>query len=119
MTKTAAELTTSHCRPLEGGDAMSADAVRAQLEAVPAWVTDGRSICRTYAFANYWETIAFVNAIAWVVHREDHHPELTVTYDRVGVRFDTHSVGGISANDFICAARCDALYAERPKVPSA
>ena len=117
MSKTIAELLASHCRALQG-EAMSNDAVRAQLSVLPEWTTDGDRIHRRYAFADWWETIAFVNAIAWVVHREDHHPELTVGYDRVDVRFDTHSVGGISENDFIGAARCDALYAERPKASS-
>ena len=98
---------------------MSAEAVRSQLKELPEWASDGKRIHRAYAFANYWETIAFVNAIAYVVHREDHHPELTVGYDEVEVRFDTHSVGGISENDFICAAKCDAIHADRPKAPSA
>ncbi len=119
MTKTADELITLHCRALEGGNAMSADDVKAQLDALPAWSTDGKRIERRYKFANYWETIAFVNALAYVIHREDHHPELTIGYDRIDVGFDTHSVGGISENDFICAAKCDAVYAERPKAPSA
>ncbi len=98
---------------------MSADAVAAQLVELPGWTTDGRSLQRGFKFADYWETIAFVNAMAFVVHREDHHPELVVGYDRVAVRFDTHSVGGISINDFICAAKCDALYVERPPAASA
>lgn len=97
---------------------MSPESVRSQLEALPGWTTDGKRIERRYVFADYWETIAFVNAIAYIVHREDHHPELTIGYDKVVVRFDTHSVGGISENDFICAARCDAVHAERPKAPA-
>ncbi len=96
---------------------MKDDAVRAQLAELPEWRSDGKRLHRRYRFADYWETIAFVNALAYVVHREDHHPELDVTYDGVDVRFDTHSVGGISQNDFICAAKCDALYADRPKAP--
>ncbi len=119
MIKTFSELFTDHCRALEGGHAMKPDAVRAQLAELPDWQTDGKRIHRTLRFANYWETMAFVNALAWFVHREDHHPELVVGYDKVDVRFDTHSVGGISLNDFICAAKCDALYADRPKAPSA
>ncbi len=116
--KTFAELFASHCRPLEGGKAMSDDAVRSQLKELPAWSTDGKRISRGYAFADYWETIAFVNAIAYAIHREDHHPELVVGYNKVDVRFDTHSVGGISENDFICAAKCDAIYTDRPKARS-
>ncbi len=119
MIKTFADLFASRCRGLEGGHAMRDEAVKAQLVELPGWRSDGKRLHRAYAFADYWETIAFVNALAYVIHREDHHPELTVGYNRIDVRFDTHSVGGISENDFICAAKCDALYAERPKAPSA
>ena len=69
------------------------------------------AIEKTFPFKNYHETIAFVNALAWVAHTEDHHPDLTVSYARCVVRFNTHSVGGISVNDFICAAKADALVA--------
>ena len=119
MIKTFDDLLASHCRPLEGGSALGDDAVRSQLKEVPDWTTDGQRISRTYRFANYAQTVAFVNAIAWMIHREDHHPELVVTYDKVEVRFDTHSVGGISDNDFICAAKCDAIHADRPTAISA
>ena len=69
----------------------------------------GKEIARTYKFKNYYETMAFVNALAWIAHREDHHPDLLVGYNRVQVRFSTHSIGGLSENDFICAAKIDAL----------
>jgi len=116
--KTFTELFAAHCKPLEGKQAMREDAVRAQLAELPSWASDGKRIHRTFKFADYWETIAFVNALAYAVHREDHHPELVIGYDKVEVRFDTHSVGGISLNDFICAAKSDAIYAERPKTPA-
>lgn len=111
-----AELLAAHCRPLAGHAAMSATEVEQQLAALPGWraADDSRVIERRYAFANYYETLAFVNALAWVVHRADHHPELRVSYNRCTVRFDTHSVGGVSMNDFICAAQADALYARAP-----
>jgi 4a-hydroxytetrahydrobiopterin dehydratase len=115
MIKTFAELFADHCRPLEGGQPMKTDAVRAQLVELPTWESDGKRLFRKLQFADYREAIAFVNALAWVIHREDHHPEMKVGYDTVELRFDTHSVGGISMNDFICAAKCDALYADRPK----
>ncbi len=119
MFKTFSELFAAHCRPLEGGNAMKDDAVRAQLVELPEWTSDGKRIRRSYRFADYRETIAFVNALAYVIHREDHHPELAVRYGTVDVAFDTHSVGGISENDFVCAAKCDALYADRATVQSA
>ncbi len=71
-------------------------------------IADGK-LARTFGFANYYETMAFVNALAFIAHGQDHHPELTVGYKNCTVRYDTHSVGGLSLNDFICAARVDAL----------
>ena len=71
----------------------------------------GKSIRRTFKFSNYYQTIAFVNAVAWVAHAEDHHPDLAVGYNRCVVTYSTHSVGGLSENDFICAARIDMLVA--------
>ena len=111
--RTAAELLAARCRPIEGRAAMGEGQVAAQLAALAHWrLTDG-AISRTFCFADYFETIAFVNALAWMVHREDHHPELRIAYDRCEVRFTTHSVGGISDNDFICAAKTDAIFAQR------
>jgi 4a-hydroxytetrahydrobiopterin dehydratase len=99
------------CQPLEGHAPMDATQIAAHLAAVPGWALAGDAIEKTYGFADYHRTLAFVNALAWVAHREDHHPELKVTYNRCVVRFNTHSVGGISINDFICAAKVDALLA--------
>ena len=73
------------------------------------WTLHDCSIEKTFAFQNYHETISFVNALAWICNTEDHHPDLHVTYDRCVVRFNTHSVNGVSINDFICAAKADAL----------
>ncbi len=72
---------------------------------------DGKVIAKTWSFKNFHETMAFVNALAWVAHREDHHPDMSVGYDRCRVEFSTHSIGGISENDFICAAKIEALGA--------
>lgn len=93
---------------------LTADNIALYLAATPGWQQDGARIVKTYDFKNYYETLAFVNAIAYVIHAEDHHPELTVTYNRCVVKFDTHTVndgkGGISENDFICAAKVDAIF---------
>ena len=99
------------CQALEGGQPMSDAVVRGHLSQVSGWQLSEGAIEKSFAFKNYYETIAFVNALAWVVHIEDHHPELAVSYNRCVVRFNTHSVGGISVNDFICAAKADALIA--------
>jgi 4a-hydroxytetrahydrobiopterin dehydratase len=103
------DLKDQHCRPLEGQPAMPAEQVEAQLARLPQWVLKQGAIEKSFRFGNFYETMAFVNALAWIAHAQDHHPELQLGYDRCTVRFSTHSVGGISINDFICAAKVDAL----------
>jgi len=88
---------------------MSDTDIRAQLPQVPGWAVAGGFLEKRHEFADYHHTMAFVNAVAWIAHAEDHHPDLAVSYNRCTVRFNTHSVGGISINDFICAAKVDAL----------
>lgn len=72
---------------------------------------DNVAIEKTYTFANYYETISFVNALAFIANAQDHHPDLSVHYNRCVVRFNTHDVKGISETDFECAAQADALVA--------
>jgi 4a-hydroxytetrahydrobiopterin dehydratase len=100
------------CKPRTGAALSRAEAEQL-LHEIPGWTLNDTAseITRTWKFANYYQTLAFVNALAWVVHREDHHPELGVSYNRCTVRFSTHSVHGLSENDFICAAKIDALSA--------
>jgi 4a-hydroxytetrahydrobiopterin dehydratase len=93
----------------QGVEPMGEADIRHHLAEVSGWQLNDGAIEKTFVFRNYFETIAFVNALAWICHTEDHHPALSVTYDRCVVRFSTHSVGGISRNDFICAAKADAL----------
>ena len=88
-------------------------ACRRHCASFPGWKVEGKAIARTYGFANYFETIAFVNALAFMVHREDHHPDLSVGYNRCTVRFSTHSADGITQNDLICAAKADAIFDQR------
>ncbi|HZV64890.1 MAG TPA: 4a-hydroxytetrahydrobiopterin dehydratase [Telluria sp.] len=105
-------LADRHCQPVVS--ALDAGAVGALLPQVPGWAVEGGKLVRRFGFRNYYETIAFVNALAWFTHREDHHPELTVGYKECTVSYATHSVGGaLSDNDFICAAKANALYARR------
>ena len=114
MSKTQTEsggLTAKHSRPVEKGTPqLSPERAAALLKEAPGWEQRGGEIRRTYSFKNYHETIAFVNAVAWVSHREDHHPDLEVGYNKCTVRYCTHSVGGLSENDFICAAKLEALF---------
>jgi len=105
-------LVDRHCRELPSGTpALSASQIAQFLSEVPDWALepDGKRIARTYEFKNFHETMAFVNALAWVAHREDHHPDLEVSYKRRRVVYWTHTVGGVSDNDFICAAHIEAL----------
>ena len=95
--------------------ALTATEIVAKLAQLEGWSLhgDGANVAieKTYRFANYFETIAFVNALAFIAHAEDHHPDLSVHYNRCVVRLNTHDVGGLSASDFDCAARFDALVA--------
>ncbi|MDO9094065.1 MAG: 4a-hydroxytetrahydrobiopterin dehydratase [Rubrivivax sp.] len=102
-------LAARHCQPLEGQPAMDDAQVQQHLAQAPGWSLVEGAIQKRFDFADYHRTMAFVNAQAWVAHVEDHHPDLLVSYNRCTVRFNTHSVGGISINDFICAAKLDAL----------
>lgn len=95
----------------QNGKAMTEAEVRNHLAQVSGWHLATGAIEKTFSFKNYHETIGFVNALAWIANTEDHHPDLAVSYDRCTVRFNTHSVNGISINDFICAAKADALVA--------
>jgi len=103
-------LSISRCKPCEGGvDALKADEVETLLKQLEGWVVEDGAITKSYSFRNYHETMAFVNATAWISHREDHHPDLTVGYNSCRVAYITHAIGGLSENDFICAAKLDAL----------
>ena len=67
-----------------------------------------QTIAYSYRFKNYYQTMAFINVIAQIAHQQDHHPDLLVSYNRCTVTYSTHSVGGLSINDFICAAKINA-----------
>jgi 4a-hydroxytetrahydrobiopterin dehydratase len=106
----AARLLDRHCQ--RDTTRLNAGAVRElmrQLHGDWSASDDAQDIRRSFGFKNYYQTIAFVNALAWIAHQEDHHPDLEVGYNRCVVNFSTHSVGGLSENDFICAARIDTL----------
>lgn len=105
-------LAQAHCISRRGSEhRLNQARVRELLPEVPGWALseDGHALDKTFSFDNYYQTMAFVNALAFMAHREDHHPDLGVHYDRCVVRYSTHDVGGLSESDFICAARADAL----------
>ena len=104
-------LANERCRPVpEGTAALSGDKVRELLARVPGWEVRDGSLTRTFTFEDHHRAVAFVNAVAWISHREDHHPEIVLGYDTVVVRYSTHTVGGLSRNDFRCAAKVDHLF---------
>ena len=105
------DLAAKKCKPCEGGVSPLTPSEAADLLGqVKGWRLDNNVISRQYEFKNYYQTMAFVNAVAWLSHREDHHPDLLVGYNRCRVDYSTHAAGGLTENDFICAAKVDALF---------
>ncbi len=104
------DMASRHCRPCEGGipplDEASANTL---LTGLPGWCVSKNRLEKAFVFRNHYETMAFVNAVAWVSHRQDHHPELMVGYKDCRVAYWTHAIGGLSENDFICAAKLERL----------
>ncbi len=104
------DLTAKHCVPCEGGTPPLADEqADAMLAGLDGWTREGNEITKTFEFRNYYQTIAFVNASAYISHQENHHPDLLVGYKTCKVTYTTHAIGGLSENDFICAAKLDGL----------
>jgi len=83
--------------------------IRELMNQVDGWERKDGAIRKAFEFKNFYETVAFVNAVAWVANREDHHPDLEVSYNKCRIHFTTHGAGGLTQNDFICAAKIDAL----------
>ena len=110
MTETPIELVARKCKPCEGGVAPLSNAeIERLLKQLSGWTYQEGVISKTFTFPDYWQTMAFVNATAWISHREDHHPDLSVGYNRCRIDYSTHAIKGLSENDFICAAKIDAL----------
>ncbi|MCZ6898321.1 MAG: 4a-hydroxytetrahydrobiopterin dehydratase [Betaproteobacteria bacterium] len=104
-------LETKHCKPCEGGTPpLSSEKITELLKQLEGWDLFDRLIGKVYNFKNYYQTMAFVNAVAWISHREDHHPDMIVSYNKCRVEYSTHAIGGLSENDFICAAKIDAQF---------
>src|SRR5262245_23868034 len=95
------------CKP--GTPPLNQDQIKKFLTEIPGWEHKSGQIVKSFNFKNYYETMAFVNATAWISHHEDHHPDLEVGYNKCVVRYSTHSVGGLSENDFICAAKIELM----------
>ena len=104
------QLAEESCRPLPAGTPPLAQKdVDAGLAQLPGWEQRDGAICKRFAFRDFVQTMAFVNKVAVIAAREDHHPEMQVGYDRCSITYSTHSVGGISRNDLVCAAKIETL----------
>ena len=107
------QLIQKKCQPCEGKtDPLSGDAAARYLALVPGWEMNSKVIQRKFRFKNYYETSAFVNAVVWIAHREDHHPDITFGYKECDIVYTTHAIGGLSENDFICAAKINVLLSD-------
>ena len=102
-------LASMTCRP--GAPRLNADELTTHLATLSGWPLAGDRIEKAFRFGDYHQTMAFVNALAWIAHREDHHPDLGVHYNRCEVTFSTHDAGGVTLNDVICAAKAERLFA--------
>jgi 4a-hydroxytetrahydrobiopterin dehydratase len=107
------DLTARKCVPCEGGvqplSLAQAQTLMKQLQ--PEWklAEDAKSIASEWKFRNFFHTMSFVNAVAHIANAEDHHPDVELGYGYCRIRYDTHAIDGLSENDFICAAKIDAL----------
>jgi len=110
MADTIFDLESRHCKPCEEGMLpMLPEEAEKLLVTLPGWELQDGAISKRYEFRNFYQTISFVNAVAWIANCEGHHPDLEVSYKNCRVRYTTHAVGGLSENDFICATRVNAL----------
>ncbi len=106
-------LSEKRCLPCEGGiKPLDQQAVVQLIEQLDGWrlERDDKTICKDFLFQNFDKTLSFVNVVAWVANHQNHHPELEVGYGHCLVRYWTHAIDGLSENDFICAAKIDALF---------
>ncbi len=107
-------LSHKRCKACEGGvSALNKEEVKSFLNKLMEWKaddTDCSYIYRKFEFSSFLENVAFVNAIAWIAHQEDHHPEIKIGYKNCLVKYSTHAINGLSENDFICATKIDGLY---------
>ena len=102
-------LADHHCQ--NGAPRLGAAEIAAHLATLPGWTMEGQRIEKHFVFSAYHQTIAFVNAVAWIAERENHHPVLSVHYDQCAVAYATHSADGVTLNDMICAAKIERVVA--------
>ena len=109
------DLTDKHCVPCESGVApFTQDAAKAELAKLSGWQLnkEGTEITKRFEFKNFYRTMAFVNAAAWIANKENHHPDMEVGFNYCVVKYTTHAVHGLTQNDFVCAAKINKLEPE-------
>ncbi len=111
MTRDAEAVALAAMRCTPGAARLPAGEIARGLAALPGWALQGDAIAKALTFADYHETLGFVNALAFVANRENHHPDLAVSYNRCLVAWSTHDAGGVTRNDLICAAKVERLLA--------
>jgi 4a-hydroxytetrahydrobiopterin dehydratase len=105
------DLTLLSCQACKAGEPPLAQSeIDRLLHQLSGWMQADNTLVKTYTFKNYYQTLAFVNASAWISHREDHHPDLNASYNHCTVTYTTHAVNGLTLNDFICASKLDKLF---------
>lgn len=106
-------LSTKRCESCEGiGQALNSEQIKPLMpQLAEGWTVspDHKQIKKSLAFKNFYETMAFVNAVAWIANQENHHPDLEIGYNYCHITLMTHALKGLSLNDFICAAKFDKL----------
>lgn len=106
------DLSVKHCEACEGGvEPLDRETLSDQIQQLPGWQIGENEIFKAFSFKDHYQTIAFVNAVAWISHREGHHPDLEVGYNQCTVHYSTHAAGGVTGNDLICAAKIESLLA--------
>lgn len=108
------DLASQHCQPRKGAEnALNATQITDLLAQLPGWTAtaDGKAIVKDFKFADFHRTLGFINAVGFMANHEDHHPDIEAGYGHCHLLWSTHDVGGLSLNDFICAARVEALLA--------
>ena len=112
MNNTICELNKKNCVPCEGGvPALSQEEATKLLGQLQEWKLQNNPLhlSKNFNFSNFYQTMAFVNAVAWIANQENHHPDLEIGYNYCCVNYHTHAINGLSENDFICAAKIDQL----------
>jgi 4a-hydroxytetrahydrobiopterin dehydratase len=107
-------LAAQHCQPRKGKEhALDSAAISALLQLIPGWKLseDAKGLVKDFRFENFHRTLGFINAVGFMANHEDHHPDMEAGYGHCKLYWSTHDVGGLSQNDFICAARVEALLA--------